>query len=86
MRRQERIHERLKVRPPPLRKRVCNLPLIIDSFACKLGAGWCQALVESGFETSDFVFVGVEVVAWARKFTRVSSLLYEYRKVGWRDG
>ena len=72
MRWQERIHERLKIRPPPLRKRIRNLPLIVDTLARELGPGWGQALVETGFEAFDFVFISVEIVAWSGDFTRVN--------------
>ena len=72
MRRQEWIHERLEIRPPPLRKRIRNLPFIVDALAGELGPGWRQALVETGFEAFDFVFIGVEVVTWSGDYTCVS--------------
>ncbi len=62
MRRDERIHERLKVRPPPLCKRVAHLPLIVDTFACELCTNWGQSLVQPCFEAFDLVVFGAEVI------------------------
>ena len=72
MRRIVRIHEGLKARSPPLRNRICDLPLIIDTLAGKLGSRRRQALVETRFEAFDFVLVVVKVVAWSSDFERVS--------------
>ena len=65
MRRQKRIHERFEIRPPPLRQRVANLPLIVHTLARELRADRCEALVEAAFEALDFVVGGVQVVAWS---------------------
>lgn len=63
MARQERVHERLEVRPPPLRQRVANLPVLVDALAGELRADGRQALVEARLEAGYFVVVVVEVVA-----------------------
>ena len=63
MRRNKRIHERLKVRPPPLRKRIPNLPLVVDALARKLRADRRKALVQPRLEALDLVDLSVEVVA-----------------------
>ena len=68
MRRAEWIHERLEIRSPPLRDRVCNLPLIIDTFTRELSPRRRQALIEARFETFNLVFIGVEVIPWSGEF------------------
>ena len=73
MSRVEWIHERFEIGPPPLSERVCNLPLIIDTLARELGPRRRQALVETRFEAFDLVIIGLEVIAWSNKGTRVSS-------------
>jgi len=60
----ERVHEGLEIWPPPLSKRVCNLPFIIDTFTGELGANWRESLIQSGLESFDFVVFGSEVVTW----------------------
>lgn len=72
MRRVVRIHEGLEAGSPPLRNRVCDLPLIVDTLAGELGPRRRQALVETRFETFDFVLVVVKVVAWSSDIERVS--------------
>jgi hypothetical protein len=61
----ERVHECFKVWSPPLRKRVTDLPFIIDALACELRANWCQALVQPCLETFDLVVFGAQVVTWS---------------------
>ena len=61
----EWIHERLEIGSPPLRDRVCDLPLIIDTLTRKLSPRRRQALIEARFETFDLVFIGVEVIPWS---------------------
>ena len=73
MSRVEWIHERFEIGPPPLSERVCNLPLIIDTLARELSPRWRQALVETRFEAFDLVIIGLEVIAWSSKLTRISS-------------
>lgn len=65
MRRQEGIHERLEIRPPPLRQRIPNLPFVIDPFAGELAPDGGEAFVQAEFEAFDFVVFGLEVVAWS---------------------
>lgn len=65
MRRQERIHEGLEIRPPPLRQRVPNLPFVIDALAGELGADGSQAFVQSELKAFDFVVFGLEVISWS---------------------
>jgi hypothetical protein len=48
-----------------LRKRVTDLPFIIDALACELRANWCQALVQPCLETFDLVVFGAQVVTWS---------------------
>jgi hypothetical protein len=41
-------HERLEIRPPPLRKAVSNLPVVIHPVRCielDRAGGWCQPVV-----------------------------------------
>lgn len=53
MRRDEWIHEGLKVGSPPLGKGVGNLPLALVASVCELGAGWSKALVQTVLEARD---------------------------------
>lgn len=66
MSRQERVHERLKVRPPPLRQRVPDLPIFVHAFARELRADGCETLIEPFLEALDFVVLEVEVVTRTR--------------------
>jgi hypothetical protein len=63
MRRDKRIHERLEVGPPPLRKRIANAPLIIHALARELRADRRKALVQPRLEALDLIILGLEVVA-----------------------
>ena len=45
MTRQERIHEGLKIRPPPLCQGIANFPILIDAFTCELRSYRCKALI-----------------------------------------
>ena len=74
MRRQVRIRERLETWPPPLRKRIRNLPFIIDTFTGELRPRRCEAFVETRFEAFDFIFISMEVVAWSDGHTRQLTL------------
>jgi hypothetical protein len=65
MRRDEGIHECLEVGSPPLRKRVADLPLVVDALACELRADWRKALVQPCLEAFDLVVLGAEVIAWS---------------------
>ena len=65
MSREERVHERLEVRPPPLRQRVTDLPVFVNAFARELRADGGETLVEPFLEALDFVVFEVEVVAGA---------------------
>lgn len=62
MSRQERVHERLEIGPPPLRDRIANLPVLVDAFAGELRSHRRQTLVEALLETVDFFVLEVEVV------------------------
>ena len=66
MRGNEWVHEGLEVRSPPLRKRVADLPFIVDAFTCELRADWCKALIQPRLEALDFVVFGAEVVTRSR--------------------
>lgn len=59
------VHECLEVRPPPLRKCITNLPLIVDAFAGKLISYRCQTFVEAKLEPFDLIVFALEVVAWS---------------------
>jgi hypothetical protein len=59
----EGVHESLKVWSPPLRQCIANLPLIVDTFACKLCADRCKALVQPCLEAFDLVVFSAEVIA-----------------------
>jgi hypothetical protein len=63
MRRDERVHERLEIRPPPLRQRIADLPFFIDALAAKLRAHRRQPLVQPLLESFYFVILRLEVVA-----------------------
>jgi hypothetical protein len=63
MRGDERVHERLKVRSPPLRQCVADLPLIVDALACELRADRRKALIQPRLEALDLVVFCAEVVA-----------------------
>ena len=65
MRGEERVHERLEVGSPPLRKSIANLPSVIDAFTRELCADGCEALVEAVFKAVNLVVFGEEVVAWS---------------------
>ena len=68
MRRQERIHEGLEVRSPPLSQRIPNLPLpLIDALAAELGSDGREPLVQPLLEAGDLFGVGGEVVSWSEK-------------------
>lgn len=62
MRGDERVHERLEIRAPPLRQRVADLPLVVDALAGKLRADGRQALVEARLEALDLVVLGAQIV------------------------
>lgn len=53
VRRDEGVHEGLKVGPPPLRERVADLPLVVDALACELRADGREALVQPRLEAFD---------------------------------
>jgi hypothetical protein len=63
----ERVHECLEVRSPPLRERVADLPLIVDTLACELCANWCKTLIEPSLKALDLVVFSAQVVAWSRR-------------------
>ena len=66
------VHERLKTGSPPLRNRISNLPLIVDTLARELGPGWCQAVVETRFKAFNLLFIGAKVVARSGNVKSVS--------------
>jgi hypothetical protein len=65
MRGDEGIHESLEVGSPPLRKRIADLPLVVDALACELRADWRKALIQPRLEAFDLVVLGAEVIAWS---------------------
>lgn len=65
MSRQERVHERLEIRTPPLRECVADFPILVHSFSGKLRADRRETLVQSLLESFDLVIVMMKVIAWA---------------------
>lgn len=61
----EGVHEGLEVGSPPLRKRVADLPLVIDALARELCSDWRKALVQPRLEAFDLIVLGAEIVARA---------------------
>lgn len=62
MSRQKRVHEGLKIRPPPLCQGITNLPVLVDALTGELRADWRQTLIESFLESVDFFVVVMEVI------------------------
>jgi hypothetical protein len=62
--RDKRIHERLKVGPPPLRQSISDFPVLVDALAAELSAYWSQSFIESLFEAVNLFVFGFEVVSW----------------------
>lgn len=58
----ERIHEGLEIRPPPLRQGIANLPLLIDALAAELRANRSQPLVQPHLEPLYLIILGLEIV------------------------
>ena len=79
----ERVHESLEVRPPPLRKSVADLPLVVDAFAGELRAYGCEALVEPGLEPLDLVVFGTEIIAGSVMDFEISFLLSKSSQCLW---
>lgn len=65
MRRDEGVHECLEVGSPPLRQRVADLPLIVDTLTGELCADGSKALVQARLEALYLVVFGTKVVARA---------------------
>lgn len=63
MRWDKRIHKRLEIRPPPLRQRIPNLPLLIHALPTKLRAHRRQSFIQPFFEPRDLFVFRLEVVA-----------------------
>ena len=63
VRRDERIHERFEIRPPPLCKCIRNLPFVIDTLARKLCADRRQSFIQPRLEALDFFVARMKVVS-----------------------
>ncbi len=63
MRWDERVHESLEIRSPPLRQRITNLPLLINTLATELCTNRSQSLIKSHLEPVYLVIFGLEVVS-----------------------
>jgi hypothetical protein len=63
MRWDERVHEGLEIGSPPLRQRITDLPLFIDTLTTELRTNWSQALIQSNLEAFNLVILGVQVVS-----------------------
>lgn len=59
----EWVHEGLEVWPPPLRKAVANLPLVIHPFAGELSADRRKSLVQPSLKSLDLVVFSAEIIA-----------------------
>jgi hypothetical protein len=59
---QEWVHEGLEIGAPPLRKRITNFPVFVDSLTGELRSHGGQALVQALLEALDLLFVVREVV------------------------
>lgn len=68
--RNERVHERLEVRTPPLRERISNLPLVVDAFTRELGAHRRQSLAQTRLETLNLVIFWFEIVSRSKENRR----------------
>jgi hypothetical protein len=62
---EKRIHEGLEIRPPPLRKRITDLPVFIDAFPRELGSHRRQTLVQSLLESFNLVILEVKIITWS---------------------
>lgn len=67
MRWEERVHEGLKVRSPPLCEGVAYLPFVVHALARELVAYWCQTFIQTELEAFDLIVFGLEVVARSGK-------------------
>ncbi len=67
MRWEERVHEGLKVRSPPLCEGVAYLPFVVHALARELVAYWCQTFVQTELEAFDLIVFGLEIVARSGK-------------------
>jgi len=65
MRRDEWVHERLEVRPPPLRQGVADFPFVVYAFARELRSDRGKPLIQSVAESRELLFMWVEVIAWS---------------------
>lgn len=63
MRWDEWVHEGLEIRSPPLRKRITNLPLLINALTTELRTNRCQTLIQSHLEPLNLIIVFFEVVS-----------------------
>lgn len=66
MRRDEGIHESLKVGSPPLRKSLANLPFAFVAVVGELIARRSESLIQANLEALDLISVGWKVIS--RKF------------------
>lgn len=65
MSRQKRVHERLEIRPPPLRQRIANLPIVVHALPAKLRSHRREPLIQPFLEPVFFLVFMVQVVAWS---------------------
>ena len=63
MRWDKRIHECLKVGPPPLSESIANLPFIINTLTGKLAADRSKAFVQTRLKPLQLALVVMEVIA-----------------------
>jgi hypothetical protein len=73
MRRDEGIHKRLEIRAPPLRKRIADLPLIINALTRELRAHRSKPLIQPRLEALNLV---IRMCGWLCSWqTRMASLV-----------
>jgi len=63
----EWIHERLEIRPPPLRQGVADFPFVVYAFTRELRSNRGKPLIQPVAESCEFLFMWVEVIAWSVK-------------------
>ena len=73
---EERVHESLEIRTPPLRESITNLPGFVDTFARELRADRSETFVEALLKAVDFFIFIIEVVAWPVFFVSISLVSY----------
>lgn len=69
MAREEGVHEGLEIRPPPLRQRIADLPVLVDPFAGELRAHGRQSFIQTHLKAVNFVVCGLDIIPWSEQST-----------------